>query len=136
MKEILAEGSFLIRSLFFILFGFLLNIRDLLNLKTMIWTLGIVVFILTLRTIQLLIMRIPMIPMVTLAPRGLITILLFLSIEPTNNIEIVNKSLIIQVIVVMAIIMTLGLMSYKKPTEAIVSKANPGPQIPPISPQA
>ncbi len=136
LKEILAEGSFLIRSLFFLLFGFLLNIRDLLNIKTMIWTLGIVAFILFLRTIQLWIMRIPMIPMLTLAPRGLITILLFLSIEPTNNIEIVNNSLVIQVIVVMAIMMTLGLMSYKKPTDSIVSTAEPSPQIPPISPQA
>jgi hypothetical protein len=40
----------------------------------------------------------------------LITILLFLSIAPEHNILIVNKSLIIQVILLTATVMILGLM--------------------------
>jgi NhaP-type Na+/H+ or K+/H+ antiporter len=44
------------------------------------------------------------------APRGLITILLFLGIAPEQRIFLVNKSLIIQVILMTAIIMMLGLM--------------------------
>jgi hypothetical protein len=44
------------------------------------------------------------------APRGLITILLFLGIAPEQRILLVNKSLIIQVILMTAIIMMLGLM--------------------------
>lgn len=123
LKEILAEGSFLIRSLFFLLFGFLLEIADLLNIKTMIWTLGIVLFILVIRLMQLAIFRIPIIPLITLAPRGLITILLFLSIEPTESIELINKSLIVQVIVLMALIMTLGLMVYQRPEEQLKSNS-------------
>jgi len=51
--------------------------------------------------------------MLFIAPRGLITILLFLAIEPTQNIPLVNKSLIIQVIILTALVMMLGLMTDK-----------------------
>lgn len=47
------------------------------------------------------------------APRGLITILLFLSIEPSQTISLVNKSLIIQVIILSALLMMIGLMVNK-----------------------
>jgi hypothetical protein len=48
-----------------------------------------------------------------IAPRGLINILLFLTIAPEQNILLVNKSLIIQVIVFSALIMMFGLMIQK-----------------------
>ena len=51
--------------------------------------------------------------MLFIAPRGLITILLFLSIPASQTIEIANNSLIIQVIILTALVMMVGLMSTK-----------------------
>jgi hypothetical protein len=48
------------------------------------------------------------------APRGLITILLFLSIAPEHKILLINKSVIIQVILLTAFVMMLGLITAKK----------------------
>ena len=56
---------------------------------------------------------IPFSPLLFIAPRGLITILLFLSIEPVQAIPLINESLIIQVIVLTAFVMMFGLMKNK-----------------------
>ncbi|HZL10028.1 MAG TPA: cation:proton antiporter [Prolixibacteraceae bacterium] len=109
-KELTIEGSFLIRALFFLLFGYLIETEEILNTDTLIWAVGIVFIIFVFRIIQLKLSRLPLTPMLFLAPRGLITILLFLSIEPTHVIPLVNNSLIIQVILIIAFIMMFGLM--------------------------
>jgi len=112
-KELIIEGAFLIRALFFLLFGFLIETSEVLNTDTFLWALGIVFFIFVFRTIQLKVSKLPLQPLLFVAPRGLITILLFLSIEPTNTISLVNKSLIIQVIILTSLLMMFGLMANK-----------------------
>jgi potassium/hydrogen antiporter len=112
-KELTIEAAFLIRSLFFLLFGYLIETSEVLNADTFIWALAIVFFIFAFRTIQLKLSKLPLQPLLFVAPRGLITILLFLSIEPTNTISLVNKSLIIQVIILTALVMMFGLMANK-----------------------
>ena len=113
-KELAIESAFLVRILFFILFGYLLETSEILNADTIIWSLGIVFIIFLLRIIQLKISKLSLMPLLFVAPRGLITILLFLSIEPTQRIFLVNNSLIIQVIVLTALIMMVGLMMTKQ----------------------
>lgn len=113
-KEITIEGTFLIRALFFLLFGFLMETADILNLKTLVWAVGIVAAIFTIRAVQLKLSKIPLNPLVYIAPRGLITILLFLSIAANSRISLVNKSLIIQVMILTALVMMFGLMFNKK----------------------
>jgi Kef-type K+ transport system membrane component KefB len=112
-KELTIEAAFLIRALFFLLFGYLIETREVLNADTFIWALAIVFFIFTFRTIQLKLSKLPLQPLLFVAPRGLITVLLFLSIEPTHTISFVNKSLIIQVIILTALMMMFGLMANK-----------------------
>ena len=56
-------------------------------------------------------------PLLFVAPRGLITILLFIGIPTTLKIDLVNKALIIQVIVLTALIMMFGLMFNKNTAE-------------------
>ncbi len=112
-KELTIEVAFLIRALFFLLFGYLIETSEVLNGDTFLWALAIVFFIFAFRTIQLKLSRLPLQPLLFVAPRGLITILLFLSIEPTHNISLVNKSLIIQVIILTALLMMFGLMADK-----------------------
>jgi len=115
-KELIIEGAFLVRALFFLLFGFLIETSEVLNTDTLPWALGIVFFIFVFRTIHLKLSKLPLQPLLFVAPRGLITILLFLSIEPTHTISLVNKSLIIQVIILTALLMMFGLMTNKTKT--------------------
>ncbi len=115
-KELTIEGAFLIRALFFLLFGYLIETSEVLNTETFLWALAIVFFIFVFRFIQLKLSKLPLLPLLFVAPRGLITILLFLSIEPTHTISLVNKSLIIQVIILSALLMMIGLMIKKTKT--------------------
>jgi len=115
--ELIVEGAFLVRALFFLLFGYLIETTEVLNQDSLLWALAIVFFIFAFRTIQLKLSRLPLRPLLFVAPRGLITILLFLSIEPKHAIPLVNNSLIIQVIVLTALLMMIGLMTFKPQRE-------------------
>lgn len=121
-KELIGEATFLVRALFFLLFGYLIQTSEIINTDTLVWAVGIVIILFILRYLQLKISKIPMFPLLFVAPRGLITILLFLSITPEHTIPIVNKSLIIQVILLTAIIMMVGLMVTAKQQETILEE--------------
>ena len=114
LKEFLTEATFLIRALFFLIFGSSIKRTQLLNIETFSWALTIVSCIFILRIIQLRIAKLPLLPLLFIAPRGLITILLFLGIGVSQSIPIVSESLIIQVIVLSALIMMVGLFIDKK----------------------
>lgn len=120
--EILIEGTFLIRALFFLLFGFLIDTQELLNTETFFWALGIVGAIFLIRFVQLKFARLPAMPLMFVAPRGLITILLFLYISEEDKIDLVNKPLVIQVILLSVFIMMLGLMFNKNKDELFTGK--------------
>ncbi|HXS55896.1 MAG TPA: hypothetical protein VN726_07210 [Hanamia sp.] len=117
-KELTTEAAFLLRSLFFLLFGYLLETSEIINPNTLVWSLGITGLIFLLRAIQLSISKLPMVPLLFIAPRGLVTILLFLSIPAAQKIELVNKSLIIQVILFTALVLMIGLLLNKKDAES------------------
>ena len=113
-KEITIEATFLVRALFFLLFGFLMQAKEILNTETVPWAAAITLGIILIRWITLKIARLPMRPLLFVAPRGLITILLFLAITPEQTILLVNKSLVIQVVILSVLIMMVGLMSSPK----------------------
>lgn len=115
LREITTEGAFLVRSIFFLLFGYTLETVDVINPDTMIWSAGLVGIIYLLRALQLWISRLPMAPLLFIAPRGLISILLFLSIPSAQAIPLVNKSLLTQVIVLTALIMMIGMFTSPPP---------------------
>jgi Kef-type K+ transport system membrane component KefB len=121
-KELIIEATFLVRALFFLLFGYLIKTAEIINTDTLGWAAVIVGILFILRFVQLKISKIPLSPLLFVAPRGLITILLFLSITPDQTIDIVNKSLIIQVILLTAVIMMIGLMVTAKKRENLLNK--------------
>lgn len=123
-REITTELAFLIRALFFMLFGFLIDLGDVLNSETILFALCITLGIFIVRFIILKIFKLQTNPLVFIAPRGLITILLFLSIPISQQIEQIDKSLIIQVIILSALIMMIGLMRYKKPQIENINESN------------
>ncbi|HMK02937.1 MAG TPA: hypothetical protein VK489_02045 [Ferruginibacter sp.] len=127
-KELMIEATFLIRTVFFLLFGYLIETSEILDTTTFAWAAGIVAAILVIRIIQFKLSGMAMLPMLFIIPRGLINILLFLSIVPAQNIPLVNKALILQIILLSAVVMMIGLMLSKQEAKALkeqqINKAN------------
>lgn len=113
--DIVREGAFLIKAFFFTLFGYSFQTNEIINPETLILALIITASIFFVRFLILLISRIPVFPLLYMAPRGLITILLFFAIPTVQSIPAINKSLVIQVIIFTSLIMMLGMMFTTKP---------------------
>ena len=116
-KDLIIEATFLIRALFFLLFGYLMKKSEILNPETILWAIGIVAAIFLFRGILLKLLKLPITPLLFIAPRGLITILLFLAIIPSQTISFVNTSLVIQVIILTVLVMMIGLLGSKKKSD-------------------
>ncbi|ALI99212.1 hypothetical protein DC20_09770 [Rufibacter tibetensis] len=111
LKQINGESAFVIRTFFFLLFGFSIDLQELYQLD--IWVLGFTIFsiILLVRYAYLqYIAKVPLIPELFIAPRGLITILLFYSIPSQYVIEGMNESVLFFVVLLSSLLMMLGLM--------------------------
>ncbi len=107
-KGIVIEFTFLVRALFFLLFGFLIETAEVLDINSLLWSVEILLIIYTFRAIQLMVTRMPLSTLMFISPRGLITILLFLSILPQYIVPFVNKSVVVQVVLLSVIIMMIG----------------------------
>lgn len=113
-KDVVIEATFIVRTLFFIVFGFVLKTEDIINQDSLVWSLSIVVAIYILRAIFLKLGKMDLQPLFYIAPRGLITVLLFLSITPQQRFPYLNESVVIQVILITTFIMMIGLLFEKK----------------------
>ena len=102
----------------------MIETSEVLNAGTFVWAAAIVAAALVIRAIQFKISKIPMFPMLFIAPRGLINILLFLSIVPAQNIPLVNKSLILQVVLLSVLLMMIGLIATGKKKETLKAENN------------
>lgn len=113
-REVTTEGAFLVKSLFFLIFGFSLETVQILDTRTLLISgvIGVVIYL--VRFPQLKISRLPINPLLFVAPRGLITILLFLSIDASQRIDLVDESLIVKVIVITSLVMMIGMMTGTK----------------------
>ena len=113
-NEIVAETTFLVRTLFFLLFGFLIETSELLNLSALPWAIGITLAIFIIRYAFLKLFKVKEKTLYYIAPRGLITILLFLSITPEEIVSTINKPLVTQIVILSSLVMMIGLMVNKK----------------------
>lgn len=114
MKTITAETSFLIRTFFFILFGYTIELHVL--VLPDVWKLGsiIIVLLLFVRYFYLrIILKSNLFPELFLMPRGLVTILLFYSIPDTKSIGGFNEGILFFVVAVSSILMMIGLVLFK-----------------------
>lgn len=122
-KIVTLESAFVVRTFFFILFGWSIKISDLFDLKSFLIGLSIVTVIYLVRSITLFVFSgtfrfNKILPELFLAPRGLLTILLFYAI-PKNLIEsdINFEGVFLYVIIICCLVMTLVLISEKKKLE-------------------
>lgn len=119
-KKILGELTFLVRSFFFIMFGFYTQLNNFFSLQNILTGIFITGGIFLLRFLYLkLILRLPAVPMVFFAPRGLITILLFISIPAAARLPVISEEVVTFVILLTIFIMGIGNLLAKKETSPL-----------------
>lgn len=105
------EASFLIRTLFFVFFGLSLNAAGLLDTTVILASLAILAITYLLRLVNLkLLTRTSIWPQILIAPRGLITILLYYKIPASYQTDAFPEPILVAVILVSSLLMMLGLM--------------------------
>jgi hypothetical protein len=117
MKIITAESAFVVRTFFFIIFGWFTDLGSLLSFKVIGIGLVVLVIIYIVRAIILFLFNgKDIITRLFLAPRGLITILLFFSI-PDGVVEYTThedlRAVLLFVILISCLIMTWSMISNK-----------------------
>jgi Kef-type K+ transport system membrane component KefB len=108
-RKILGELTFLVRSFFFIIFGYYTSIEGIFHVDNLLTALVITTGILVVRWLFFrLVLSMKSMSLVLFAPRGLITILLFLSIPAAFMIPEINTEVITLVILMSLLAMMLG----------------------------
>lgn len=120
-KVILTELTFLVRSFFFIMFGFYAKIDGLFDLNNLITGVSVIAGVFLLRLLFFRqVLKMKLIPLAFFSPRGLITILLFLSIPEVSRISLINEEVVTLIILFSIFMLMAGnLVSvrYKPPAE-------------------
>lgn len=119
LKEITAESSFLIRTFFFVLFGFNIDLAFLKSQPVLLIGSSIVLGLLALRFVYLrIIHKYDLFPELFYIPRGLITILLFYKIPQWRRLETFDEGILFFVILATALIMMAGSIFFRdRPVE-------------------
>ncbi|GAB4494382.1 MAG: hypothetical protein OHK0019_20530 [Saprospiraceae bacterium] len=114
LKSITAESAFLIRTFFFIIFGFSIELSFLQNTDVLLIGSTIVAALLALRFIYLRIVhKYDLFPELFYIPRGLITVLLFYKIPEWQRIEAFDEGVLFFVILATTFIMMIGSLLYR-----------------------
>jgi Kef-type K+ transport system membrane component KefB len=108
-KNITCELTFVVRSFFFIMFGYYTSVNDLLNINNLFISLSISFSVFLIRFLYFrFILKSLASPLIFVAPRGLITILLFLSIPVNMALSFINEGVVTQTIFLTVLVMTFG----------------------------
>jgi hypothetical protein len=111
------ESAFVIRTFFFVIFGITLDLASLNDINTALIGVGITLLMYLIRFVCLKSAGLKSImPVLLIAPRGLITVLLFFSIPANYLFEGFNPGILLYTIILTNIAMSAGLIF--KPTEA------------------
>jgi hypothetical protein len=115
LKSLTAESAFLVRTFFFLAFGFSIDLTNLLN-GHLLWQGLLVVAVLTfVRFLYLrFVARADLMPELFIAPKGLISVLLFYSIPAPLLIGEVSETLMFLVILLTGVLMMVGLQLVPK----------------------
>jgi NhaP-type Na+/H+ or K+/H+ antiporter len=114
-KMITLESSFVVRTFFFVIFGFTILLSSLLDFSVWLVSIVILVILYGFRYAYFrLIIRKNIFPDVWMAPRGLITILLFFSIPENLMVEEFNTGILLLVILASSVLMAVSLIKHRK----------------------
>jgi len=109
------ESAFLIRTFFFVIFGLSITISSLANWEVAVNSFAIVGILFVIRFITLkVIVKKDIIPQLWIAPRGLITVLLFFVVaEGNSTIQNFDTGLLLYPILITSLIMMVSLIVYR-----------------------
>jgi hypothetical protein len=130
-RKILGELTFLVRSFFFIIFGYYTSVEGIFYPENLLTALLITSGILLIRWLFFsYVLRIRSSSLILFAPRGLITILLFLSIPAVYVIPEINTEVITLVILMTLLAMMLGnIISPRKAKRAAATRKKDLPEL-------
>ncbi len=119
------ETAFVVRTFFFVIFGIIIELNTLASMKVAAVSLGIIASIYLIRFVILRIMiGKDNFPQVWVAPRGLITVLLFYAIPEELAVENFEKGILLFIIIGTSLIMTGAMIIDKKRSGVAVRKAS------------
>lgn len=111
-KLVTGEAAFVIRTFFFVIFGITIKLNDLVSLDAIIVSVIILVALYFVRFATLRLFRgRKLFPELFIAPRGLITILLFFSIPASLDAPNFNQGILLYVILATSGVMTYALIN-------------------------
>lgn len=117
------ESAFVVRTFFFVIFGFSIALTALLDVKVAIISAAILVIIYASRIVSFLPYKHENFKRaITIAPRGLITLLLFYSIPEEFIFEGFKSGILLFVIIVTSLVMTSGLIKKDKKNDQEISE--------------
>ena len=121
LHSVTAETSFLIRTFFFLLFGFSISLKFLSEQEIILVGSLIVLALFLVRMLYLrFFLRTNLFPEAFFIPRGLITIVLFYKIPDELRLSNFNDGILFFIILTTSIIMAVGMLFYrKKPSEVV-----------------
>lgn len=124
LHTLTAETAFVVRTFFFVIFGLTISIASLWDFNVAMVSLIIVASIYLIRFIILrLFIGKDIFPQLFIAPRGLITILLFINIPAEVQVEGFEPGILLFVIIATSLIMTFAMISNSKRANSAINKA-------------
>lgn len=124
LHTITLETAFVVRTFFFVIFGITITLSSLLDTGVAVVSLLILASIYLIRFGMLRsIIGKDILPQIYVAPRGLITILLFYAIPESLQLETFNKGILLFVIIATSIIMTIAMINDKRRANKAIVQA-------------
>jgi len=118
------ETAFVVRTFFFVIFGLTINLLSLASLEVAAISALILVSIYAIRFVLLRVfVGSDMIPQLFVAPRGLITVLLFYAIPKEAQVESFEPGVLLFIIIATSLVMTFALIYDKNRNGSAIKKA-------------
>ena len=123
LHNLTAESSFLVRTFFFILFGFSIPLGFLRDQEVLLIGSMILLALFIVRTLYLrFFLQTNVFPESFFIPRGLITIVLFYKIPAEMKLASFNDGILFFLVLTTSIVMAMGMIFYKKRPEQMVEE--------------
>jgi Kef-type K+ transport system membrane component KefB len=114
-RPMVLETSFVIRTFFFFMFGYSINVNGLLQPQILIFSGYILLIMYVLRFVNLrFFTRSHVFPEIFIYPRGLTTVLLYYSIPLVNRISLLNDNMFFTIVIVTNVLMMISVLFSKK----------------------
>jgi NhaP-type Na+/H+ or K+/H+ antiporter len=122
------ESAFVVRTFFFVIFGLTISLASITNLEVTLISMAIIASIYVIRYVFLRVfIGKDIFPQLYIAPRGLITILLFYDIPEQAIIPGFEPGILLDIIIGTSLIMTFAMIRDKQRTNKAIEKAKEEP---------